>query len=95
LEPAGILSVIALAIRGMCRAYGAAFRLTNQKLLITRCQMLSRELPLENYKSTATKPERRNQTARPEALETRQNVAQPVRAGNGGDWNPEHRRCGT
>jgi hypothetical protein len=60
-----ILYPVLLHWANVFRASGAALQLTNQKLLTTRYQLLSRELPPENSKLTATKPDRRDRSAQP------------------------------
>jgi hypothetical protein len=47
------------------------------------------------HKSTAIKSQPRRSSDKARALEARHNVAQPGRAGTGGNPNSQHRRCGT
>src|SRR3984893_6100978 len=94
--------------RGLCRTYGAwslpmpctqcfrtGLRSSAPPALRYDSQIAAYKLQVANHKSRATirRPQiGRDKTRAPEA---RHNVAQPVRAGNAGCDNSEHRRCDT
>jgi hypothetical protein len=94
------LQFVAFASRGICRTYGAR----NFTLPCTQCfrtglrsfapPALSRDSPQPtNHKSPilSYNPHTQIDRDKARALQARQNVAQPGRAGNGGNHNSEHR----